>query len=233
MGSSPSPKQTSTFDYKKLQINLASEISVVKNDERRKKFSVPTLNIHQIEHIPQTDQEQFFNFLCSKFDALKELSLDDNLNDGKQIEIRKIDVNKKVFHKKGKHGRHSKVRNSSKHLNLEKIKKHIQPERKQSSCENIIKAKIHSIDDLKEKSSYDKINAFVLQEENLKNPKKSKFYHHKKNAKSTKNKNFIKDPSLSTIKSKKSNYDKELNNDNVNGQDSLDLIRTILEEMGN
>ena len=100
MGSQPLRK-ASIFDPKLLQINLTSEISVIKVDERNKKCFTQ-LNIHQPIYSPKSDTKNFINFLYSKFDSLKELSLNDELGDGNLIEIRKIDIDKKVFPKKNK-----------------------------------------------------------------------------------------------------------------------------------
>ena len=78
MGNFPSRKTSSAFDPKLLQIDLASEISVIKSDIK-KKSSISTLNINQIGSIPKNDPKHFTNFLCIKFEALEELNLDDEL----------------------------------------------------------------------------------------------------------------------------------------------------------
>ena len=233
MGSQPYRKTKTTFDHKLLQKDLASEISVIKSDERKKKSSVKTLDIHQIEHLPKNDPEHFIYFLCSKFDALKELSLDDELDDGNQIQIRKIDINKKVFPRKSNHVKFSQT--SNKKLNDAKINKTMHQTTIQFSCKNDIKEKFNNIDNLETKSKSNKVITFILNEGDFKGQKKSKFCHQKNRAKSTKNKDYIKNTTLSTIKSKKSEWSKEINNNggkSINGEDSLDLIK-ILEEMGN
>lgn len=50
-----------------------------------------------------------------------------------------------------------------------------------------------------------------MYEGNYSSLKNLKLYHHKEHGKSTKNKNNIRNPSLSTIKSKKPDCEKELN----------------------
>ena len=216
MGSLPLGKTTSTFDHKSLQICLVSEISVIKNDEKKTKSSISSLNIHQIERIPKIDQNLFINFLCSKFDSLKELNLDDELDDGNPIEIRKIDIDKRVFPKKRNHAKFSKIKNSNKNLNIEKNQTTIHQISIQISYKNIIKNKFYNTNDLKEKSNSDRTNIFTWNEQNFKNPKKSKFYRHKKHAKSTKNKDYKTNLSLSIKKPKKFDGIKGLNNNNEN-----------------
>ena len=235
MGSIPLGKKTSTFDPKLLQIDLTSEISVIKIDERKKQSSQSNLNIHQIEDIPKNDPKLFIYFLCTKFDALKELSLDDELDDGKPIEIRKIDIDKKVFPKKNKRVNFSNNKNQN--LNSEKITEFIPPKRKQFSCGNVVKSKFYKINDLKEKRNSDKISEFIFHGKNFKSPKKLKFHHHhKKHNKYNKDKEYKIIPSLSTIKSKNTNCNIELDNNEDEQKtvnDSLDPIRIILKEMGN
>ena len=228
MGNHPLGKTISTFDPKLLQIDSTSEISVFKNDERRKKLSAPTINIHQIEHIPRNDPKLFINFICSKFDTLKELSLDDELNDGNPIEIKKIDINKKVFPKKSNHIKFSKNKNSDKYLSVEKIKKTIHKISEHYTCQNVLKGNFDKIDDLKEKPTSGKNITSFLHRRSLKSPKKAKFHHHKKHYKFKKNKEYKNNPSLSTIKSVKSDCEDE----QINTKDSLDVIRSILNEMG-
>ena len=237
MGSFPLGKTTSNFDPKLLQIGLVSEISVTKRNESNKKSSISILNTHQIEHIPKNGPNLFINFLCSKFDALQELSLDDELDDGKPIEIRKINIDKKVFPKKRKHVKFSKIKDSNKHLNIEKIKKSVNQINVQSSCKNVIKRKFYNLNNLKKNSNSDKNNSFILHEGSFKSLKKTKLNHHKKNAKSTKTKDYKNSLSLSTIKSKISNCDKDLNSNKLDEQtnvkESFDLIRSLLKEMEN
>ena len=237
MGSFPLGKTTSNFDPKLLQIGFASEISVTKRNESNKKSSKSVLNTHQIEHMPKNDPNLFINFLCSKFDALQELSLDDELDDGKPIEIRKIDIDKNVFPKKRSHVKFSKIKGSNKYLNVEKNKKPINRMSVQFSCKNEIKGKFYNLDDLKKNSYSDKNNNFILNEGEFKSPKKLKYHRQKKHAKSTKHKDYKNDLTLSTIKSKKSISDKELNNnkekEQKNGKDSIDLILSILKEIWN
>ena len=239
MGSLPSRKTTSVFDPKLLQVDLVSEITVVKSDERKKKYSNSSLktNNNQIEHIPKNDPKHFIYFLCEKFDALKELSLDDDLDDGNPIEIRKIDINKNMFPKKSKYAKFTKIKNINEQSNVEKEKKSIHQTSIQFSCEKFINGNFYKIDDLKEKLSYGKNNEFNLNRGRYKSPKNLKIrHHHKKHTKSNKNKDYKNNPSLSTIKEKKTDCIEELNN-NEEGQknvkDSIDLIRSILEEMGN
>ena len=229
MGSFPFGKTIPTFDPKSLQIDSTSEISVVKRDARTKKSSKSDLITNSIEHIQKDDPNHFIFFLSSKFDALKELSLNDELDDGNPIEIRKVDIDKKIFPKKHKHVKFSNIKNSKERLNVEKT-------RKKFSCENVIERKFCKIDNLKEKSNFDHKSDFNLHEDNSKSPKKSKFHHHKKYCKSVKNKNLKKNLSLSTIKSIKSDHGDDLNDDKdgqKNVKDSLDPIRAILKEMGN
>ena len=234
MGCFPLRQTTSTFNPKSLQVDLVSEITFIKCDECVKKSSISTLNIPHIEHLPKNDPKHFIYFLCSKFSSLRELSLDDELDDGNPVEIKKIDINKRAFPKKNKRVKFAKVSNSSKELSYEKFKK-IQPRRKQSSCENVVaKGKLYNINDLKEKSNTERINTFIFQKGSFQNFKISKFRNRKKHAKSTKFKDFnSNNPTLSTIKSKKS----ELNNNNEDEEGkvnhSLDVIRSILKEMGN
>ena len=228
MGSQPLRK-ASIFDPKLLQINLTSEITVIKVDERNKKCFTQ-LNIHQPIYSPKSDTKNLINFLYSKFDSLKELSLnDDELDDGNPIEIRKIEIDKKVFPKKNRLVKFSQVKKMNKGLNVDK--KTIHRISEPLSCKND-----YNIDDLIKKSKSDKNNNFFLHEENFKNPKKSKFYRYINHTKSFKIKDFKKNITLSTIKSKKSECDKELKYDNndekTNDKDSLDLIR-VLEEMEN
>ena len=232
MGSIPPKKTITTFDPKSLQIDLVTEISVLKDDEKKKKSS-STLNIHdkQTDHIPQNDPKLFAYFLCSKFDALKELNLNDDLEDGNPIEIKKVNINKKVFPKKSSHFKLTKINNSNKNLNPQKIQKPINPKRKQFSCVNVInKDEFYKIGDLNGKSNSGKNKEFILHEGNCKSPQ-TKLRRRKKQVKSKKNKNYKKTPSMSTIKSKKSDYENNLN-DEKNMKDSLEPIRAILEEMG-
>ena len=230
MGSIPSKKTIPTFDPKTLQIDLVTEISVLKDDEKKKKSS-STLNIHneQIDHIPKNDPKLFAYFLCSKFDALKELNLDDDLDDGNPIEIKKIDINKKIFPKKNNHSKIFKVNNSNKNLSHEKIQKPVHPKRKQFSCVNVTnKGEFYKIDDFNEKSNSGKNKEFILNEGNCKSPQ-TKLRRHKKNGKNKKNKDYKKDPSISMIKPNNYDNDNKLEN---GGKDSLEPIRAILEEMG-
>ena len=237
MGSFPSQKVSSTFDPKLLQVDLVSEISVIKNDGRKKKYSNSSLNTNnnqnnKNEYIPKNDPKCMMCFLYEKFDALKELSLDDDLDDGNPIEIKKIDINKNVFPKKSNHVKFPKNKNSNsnKHLIAEKIRKPINPKRKEFSCGNVVKRKFCQIDDLKEKSNLDKNTEFTFHEGNYGNKNNlHSHHHHKKHAKSKKNKDHLLNPSLSTIKSKKSDCDEE---EQKNTKDSLDPIRAILKEMG-
>ena len=237
MGSHPLGRTISTFDPNLLQVNLASEITVIKSDERKRQSSTSTLNIHQIENTSKYDTNNFICFLCSKFYALKELSLDDELDDGNPVEIKKIDINKKVFPKKSKHTKFSKIIYINRQSNNDKIKKSIHRTSIQFSCENFLKGKFYKIDNLKEKSSSGKITEIISHERNFKSPKNLKFRHrHKKDAKSNKNKDYKENTSLSTIKSKKSGCDNEINNikeGSKNIQDSIESIRSILKEMGN
>ena len=227
MGSTPPLKRTSIFDPKSLQIDLASEISVIKSDERKKKSSRFNFNINRIEQIPKDDSRHFFYFISSKFNALKDVSLNDELNDGNPIETRKIDINKKKYPKKNKHDKFSKTKISNNYLNIGKMKKHNHHTRIRFSCKGVIKRKFYLIDD--EKSDFDKTIGFILHEENFKNKQNLKGHHrHKKQAKSNINKNYKINPYLSPIKSKKSGYCNEFNN-----KDSLDQIRSILNEIGN
>ena len=236
MGCILSTKTISTFNPKLLAVDLGSEVSIIKTDER-KKSSIQTLSIHQIEHISKNDHKIFINFLFSKFGALKELSLDDELDDGNPVQIRKIDLNKKSFSKKSNHVNCSQIKNSNKYLNFEKIKKPIRPKRKHSFCENVIKRNLYKINDLKEKCNSDRISTVVLHNGSCKNSKKSKFCHsHEKHDKSSINKDYINNNTLSSIKSKNSDCDKKLNTksgEQKNLKDSLDSIRSLLKEMGN
>ena len=233
MGSLPLKKPTSTFDPKLLQVKLASEISVIKSDDKKRKASISTLQINQIENIPKNDPKHFIYFLCSKFDALEELSLDDELDDGNPVEIKKIDINKKIFPKKSNHVKFSKIKN--KESKIEKNKKTIHRTSIQFSSENFIKDNLYKIDDLKDKYSSGKIGEFDIHERNFKSPKALKFRHQHKHSKINKNKNKKLNPSLSTIKSKSDCENDFSNNENgqKNVKDSLDPIRAILKEMGN
>ena len=229
MGSLPFGKTKQSFDPKSLQIDVASEISVIRRNERTKKSSKSDLISHSIEHIQKDDPMHFICFLSSKFDALKELSLNDELDDGNPIEIRKVDIDKKIFPKKHKHVKFSSIKISKENLNVEKTTKKF-------SCEDVVERKLCKIEDLKEKSNFDHNSDFILHENNFKSPKKSKFHHHKKYYKSIKNKKLKKNISLSTIKSIKSDHGDDLNddkNEQKNVKDSLDPIRAILKEMGN
>ena len=213
MGCLPLRKPTSTFDPKSLQIDLASEISVIKSDERFKKSSKSNLIIHQFEQIPKDDPNCFIYFLISKFEALDELNLDDELDDGNTIETRKIDIDKKIFPQKHRHVKFSKNDSPSKHLSADKIKKYKHESCIEFSHENTVNRNVCKIDNIKEKSNFDIITDFTLHEGNFKSPRKSKFHHHhKKHFKSQKNKNYKRNASLSTIKSVMSDYDNELNN---------------------
>ena len=233
MGSFPSRKTSSAFDPKSLKITLATEISVI-IDEKMQKKSISNLKIHdeQIDHMSKNDPKLFTYFLCSKFDALKELNLDDNLDDGNPIEIRKIDINKKLFPKKNSNIKLSKFNNSNKNLSKGKIQKPIHPKRKQFSCVNVKKGEFYKVDDLKEKSNFVKNNEFILHEGNCKSPQNLKIRRHRKHNKSKKNKDYKKSPSISIIKPNNSYYDNKIEDDEKNSKDSLEPIRLILEEMG-
>ena len=230
MGSFPSRKTSSAFDPKSLKIALTTKISVI-NDDLKKKQSCSTLNIPDDQSIKmlKNDPNLFTYFLCTKFDALKELNLDDDLNDGNPIEIRKVDIDKKIFPKKNNHSKLSKFNNSNKNLSTEKNNKPIHPKKKHFSCVNIInKGNLYKTDDLKEKQNLDKNNEFILNEGNCKSPQ-TKLRRHKKNGKNKKNKDYKKDPSISMIKPNNYDNDNKLEN---GGKDSLEPIRAILEEMG-
>ena len=227
MGSSPFTKRTSIFDPKSLQIDLASEISVIKSDERKIKSCKLNFNTNRIEQIPKDDPRHFFYFISSKFNALKEVNLDDELDDGNPIETRKVEINKKILPKKNKQDKFPKIKNSNKRLSIEKAKKSKRHSKIRFSCKAVIKRNFYLINE--EKSDFDKISGFILHEENFKNTQKIKRHHrHKKHAKSNINKNNKINHYLSPIKSKKSGYYNESNN-----KDSLDLIRSILNEIGN
>ena len=233
MGSLPLEKAASSFDPKLLQVNLVSEISVFKREERPKKSN---LKVHRVENIIKNNSENFVYFLFSKFDALKELSFDDELDDGNPIEIRKIDINKNVFPKRKNHVKFSKIKNSNKHSKFEKIKNSVNKQKERFSCQNFAKRKFYIIDDLKEKVNFGKIEENNIAKRSIKSQNNLNIYHNKKYSKTNKNKDYIKNLTLSTIKSKKSDCDTELNkneNGQKNGDDSLDRIRKIIEEMGN
>ena len=233
MGCFPLRQTTSTFNPKSLQVDLVSEITFIKCDECVKKSSISTLNIPHIEHLPKNDPKHFIYFLCSKFSSLRELSLDDELDDGNPVEIKKIDINKKIFPKKSNHVKFSKIKN--KESKIEKNKKTIHRTSIQFSSENFIKDNLYKIDDLKDKYSSGKIGEFDIHERNFKSPKALKFRHQHKHSKINKNKNKKLNPSLSTIKSKSDCENDFSNNENgqKNVKDSLDPIRAILKEMGN
>ena len=143
--------------------------------------------------------------------------------------IKRIDINKKLFHKNSNHIKFTKNKNSDKYLSIEKIKKTIHQISKQCFCQNVLKGNFYKIDDLKEKYTSDKNITSFLYRRSLKSPKKTKFHHHKKNYKFNKNKDYKNNPSLSTIKSLKSVCEKVLNNkdEQINTKDSLDVIRSI------
>ena len=237
MGSLPSKKKSSVFDPKSLHIDLVTKISVI-NDGKKHKESSSTLNTNseKNEYISKNDPKLFIYFLCTKFNALKEVNLNDDLNDGNPVEIRKVNIDKKIFPKKTNHFKPQKISNSNKNLKTEKIKMPIHPKRKVFSCVNVTKkSELHEKDDIKEKSEINKNNEFILNERTCKSPQNLKIRRHKKQGRSKKNKNYKKTPSLSTIKSKKIDYENNnLNNEDgeKNAKDSLEPIRTILKEMG-
>ena len=220
-------KTKSTFDPKLLQIDSVTEISLINDDEKKKKSSNSTLNItnEQCEQMEKNDPRLFTYFLCSKFCALEELNLNDELDDGNPIEIKKVEINKKTLSKKNNHVKFSKSKNSNENLNEVKIHKH--PKRKQFSCVNVKKRELYKIDDLKIKSKSDKNNEFILHEGNCKSPN-LKLRRHKK--KSKKNKDIRKSLSISIIKSNNFDYDNNMDGEK-NIKDSLEPLRIILQEM--
>ena len=238
MGNSP-VKTTPIFDPKSLHVDLATEISVIKNNDRQKKFSSSTLNTcHQeIEYMPKDDQNHFVSFLNSKIDALKELNLDDGLNNISPKDKQKTDKIEKISPKKINHVDQEKNKHSKKHPKIFKNEKPIHTKRKQFSCKNVIKRKFGHINDFEEKPNNHKISDPISSKEDFHSHHNLNFHHHKKHDKNNKNHHYKKVCSLSTIKSKVSNYDQELINNNESKQkndiDSIVIIRSILIEMGN
>ena len=236
MGSLPFGKTESIFDPKLLQIRLTSEISIIKSDIKKNQPFNTALYTSKLEYLQKNDQDHFINFLYSKFDSLKELSFDDELVDANPLKIRKIDINKKIFPKKNKHATEfPKNKNLNKNLNIEKKHKYKNKINMQFRDKNIIKSEFYKENDLKEKSNSDRVNSFISHEGNFKNTKKSKFYPHKKHAKSTKNKDYKNNSFLSTIKSKKYTYTNlsNIKNEQINNMYSLNSIRIILKKIVN